>query len=78
MAGDALWEGENDGHMHGNADLIDRQVGVWRDDRAPREVHALAGQVASEAPLLPLQPLHKTPALPKHHCISTVSGSRDF
>lgn len=65
VAGDALREGEDGGHMLGYANLIDGQVGIRRDDRAPREVHALAGQVPSEAPLFALQPLHEPPALPK-------------
>lgn len=40
-----------------HADAVDGQVGVGRDDGAAAEVHALAGQVASEAALLALESL---------------------
>ena len=43
-------------------DLVDAEVGVRRDDSAAGEVNALARQVAAEAALLALQPLHKPPA----------------
>ena len=62
MAGDALGECEDGGHVHGHAHLVDGQIGVGRDDGAPRKVNALAGQVPPETPLLSLQPLHKPPA----------------
>jgi hypothetical protein len=42
--------------------LVYGQVGVWADDCACAEVDALAAEVATEAALLALQPLHKAPA----------------
>jgi hypothetical protein len=41
--------------------LVYGQVGVWADDGACAEVDALAAQVAAEAALLALQPLHEAP-----------------
>jgi len=38
-------------------DLIDAEVGVWRNDGSPGEVDTLAGQVAAEATLLALEAL---------------------
>ena len=37
-----------------HADLVDRQVGVGRDDGAPREVDALARRLPRKRPCLPL------------------------
>ena len=42
--------------------LEDLQVGVGADDCTAAEVHTLARQVAAEATLLALEPLHKAPA----------------
>ena len=39
--------------------LVDLQVWIRADDRAPAEVHALARQVAPEPALLALEPLNK-------------------
>lgn len=62
MAADAFGVGEDGGHVDGHPNLVDGQIGIRRDDRAAREIHALAGQVSSEAALLALQPLHKASA----------------
>jgi hypothetical protein len=43
--------------------LVDAQVWVWADDRAPAEVDSLSTKVAPEAALLALEPLHKPPAV---------------
>ena len=45
-----------------STDLVDAEVRVRGDDGAAGEVNALAGQVAAEAALLALEPLHKPPA----------------
>ena len=46
----------------GQRNLVDAEVGVRGDDGAAGEVDALARQVAAEAALLALQPLHKPSA----------------
>ena len=62
VAGDVLGEGEHDGHVVGDADLINGQIRVRRDDCAARKIHPLARQIPPEPALLALQPLHKSPA----------------
>src|SRR2546425_310971 len=47
------------GRLDGDADLVDRQDRIRRNDGAGREVHPLAGQIRSEAAFLSLQPLHE-------------------
>lgn len=51
----------NEKQLHPHAYLVYGQVGVGADHGACGEVDALAAQVATEAALLALQPLHKAP-----------------
>jgi hypothetical protein len=50
------------GEHLGQADLVDVDVGIGRDDRARGEVHALAHHVHAEQALLPLDQLLEAPA----------------
>jgi hypothetical protein len=43
------------GHGLGQAALVQLELGADDDDRAPRLVHALAQQIAAEAPLFALE-----------------------
>eukprot|EP00964_Phaeocystis_antarctica_P063854 scaffold38351_cov63-Phaeocystis_antarctica.AAC.18 len=56
---DALRVGEHACNVHGHSELIDLEVGIWRDHSTPREVDPLAAQVAAEAALLALESLRE-------------------
>ena len=71
--GDVHRHGELPGRLIGNADLVDRQRRVGRDDGTGGEVDPLAGQVGAEAPLLALEPLHQGLERPAR----AVPGRRD-
>jgi hypothetical protein len=60
--------------------LIHCQVGIRGDDGAAREVYTLSRQVATEAALLALQPLHKAPATRQQHYVTGLCGrdSHDY
>ncbi len=57
--GDVHRNGQLARRLEGDADLVDRQRGVGRDDGTGGEVDPLTGQVGTEPALLPLEPLHQ-------------------
>ena len=70
-----LREGHVQRDAPGDAELVNRQVGVGRNHAARTEVHSLAHQVAADAAALALQPfadaLHRPPAA--HGCARLAS-----
>mmetsp|Transcript_15419 Transcript_15419/g.31430 ORF Transcript_15419/g.31430 Transcript_15419/m.31430 type:complete len:224 (-) Transcript_15419:876-1547(-) len=54
-----IGDGEVEGHRPRDADLVDAQVGVGRDDGTRGEVDALAHKVAPDPALLALEPAHE-------------------
>lgn len=50
------------GDVHGHAYLVDLQIGIRRNHRARRKIHAFSGEVSPESSVFALQTLHQAPS----------------